>query len=56
MGEDRKIVTTDSGRLTASETKSMDVVVSTPATATPEPVAPTADPGDAGTPPADVND
>lgn len=56
MSENRKIVTTDQGRMTASETKSMDVVVSTPPVPTAEPVAPSADPGSGGTPPADVND
>ena len=36
-------------RLTASETKSLDVVVSVPAQMTNEPVAPTASPGTQGT-------
>ena len=43
-------------RLTASENKSLDVVVSIPAEMTLEPVAPSADPGSQGTPPAEVND
>ena len=43
-------------RLTASETKSLDVVVSVPAQMTNEPVAPTASPGTHGTPPAEVSD
>ncbi|MBP8881303.1 MAG: hypothetical protein KBG77_09375 [Dermatophilaceae bacterium] len=43
-------------RLTASETKSLDVVVSVPAQMTNEPVAPTASPGTQGTPPAEVSD
>lgn len=43
-------------RLTASENKSLDVVVSIPAEMTLEPVAPSADPGSHGTPPAEVND
>lgn len=45
-----------SERLTASETKSLDVVVSVPAQMTNEPVAPTASPGTQGTPPAEVSD
>lgn len=43
-------------RLTASENKSLDVVVSVSAQITSEPVAPTADSGGQGTPPTEVND
>jgi|GEM_PF-5610473 hypothetical protein len=43
-------------RQTASENKSLDVVVSAPAQMTNEPVAPTSDPGTQGTPPAEVSD
>lgn len=43
-------------RVTASENKSLDVVVSVPAQVTMEPVAPTAEVGDQGTPPTDVSD
>jgi hypothetical protein len=43
-------------RLTASETKSLEVVVSAPARVTVEPVATTAVPDSQATPPADVND
>lgn len=43
-------------RLTASENKSLDVVVSAPAQMTNEPVAPTSDAGTQGTPPAEVSD
>lgn len=43
-------------RVTASENKSLDVVVSVPAQMTAEPVAPTAGAGGEGTPPAEVSD
>ena len=43
-------------RVTASENKSLDVVVSAPAQMTTEPVAPTSDVGAQGTPPVEVSD